>query len=131
MDMFEIHRQLLQDSVRSRVADADILWRMVVLHTHSLVLRPGVTVENGGPVRPGDDGRVTLAPLTRAHLAQLVADCWPADSRRADPAFWLVAYAEQTAYELFDDIPDAQRDRAVAALEHIARQDLIDELIAE
>jgi hypothetical protein len=131
MEMLEVHRQVLQDSVRSRAADTDILWRMVVLHTHSLVLRPGVTVKNCGPVDPGDDGRVTLSPLTRTHLAELVAACWPPGSRRADPAFWFTAYARQTPYELFDDVPSEHRERAGAALEYIARQDPIDELIAE
>ena len=131
MEILDVYRQVLRESVRSGAPDSDILWRMVALHTHSVVLRSGVAVENGGILRPGADGRVTLSPLTRSHLAALVAECWPAASERANDAYWLTAYAKETPYEVFEDVPNEERERAAAARDEIVRHDPIVELIAE
>jgi hypothetical protein len=128
MEQLEVYRRILRDTVRPEVPDADVLFRMVVLHTHSLVLRPDVVVDD---VRPGDDGRVRLAPLTRTHIAELVAECFPAGSAQAAVGYWFAAYGRDTPYELFGEVPGEERGPALAARLDIARHPLVAELIAE
>jgi hypothetical protein len=54
--------------------------------------------------------QVTLSPLTRTHLAELVAACFPSGSPRADAGYWFARHGRDTAYQVVDDVPTDELD---------------------
>jgi hypothetical protein len=122
VDTVEVFRRILRDTVRPDMPDADVLSRMVVLHTHSLEL-------NEPPSGHGHAG--VLAPLTRTHVAELVADRFPAGTPRAETGYWFAAYGRETPYELIDDVPAELRGGVDAARDAIARHELVRRLLPE
>jgi hypothetical protein len=129
MKKLDVYRQILRDVIHDDTALEDALLYIVVLHTHSITLRPGVTVEDGPP-NAGGHG-IVLAPLTRNHLAELVSSLWESRDQRANPGFWYSAYCRLTPYELFEDLPDSMRDSATAAKRTIETHDLVEKLVQE
>jgi hypothetical protein len=129
MNKMAVYESVLRDSV---APDGDIdetLWRAWVLHTHSLALRRDLQLDD---VRPDADGQgLVLAPLTRNHLAELLASLWPPNDKRGQNAFWFWEAHRVTPYEAFSDLPDEMRDRAAAARRAIAAHALVEELIEE
>ena len=69
MNKLDVYRQLVGDLVDRDMDLVDILLRAVVLHTHSIVVAGGVD----DVVAAGEPPRAVLAPLTRTHLAELLA----------------------------------------------------------
>jgi hypothetical protein len=129
MNKMAVYESVLRDSI---APDGDIdetLWRAWVLHTHSLGLRRDIQLDD---VRPeAGDERVVLAPLTRNHLAELLAALWPANDQRGRESFWFWEADRVTPWEVFSDVPDELRDRAAAARHAVAAHPLIEELIEE
>jgi hypothetical protein len=107
----------------------DILMRALVLHTHSIALRPGVFLDD--VQRSSDEQRLVLAPLTRTHVIELVSTLWPKDEERGQENFWFYHFNSLAAYEVFEDVPEYLRGRADAARMSIAVHDLVQELAEE
>jgi hypothetical protein len=129
MNKLEVHQQVLRDTVRDDMSTVDVVWHMVVLHTHSIALPRGIGLEDVFE-RDASEERVILAPLTKSHLSSLAASLWPNDAERSRASFWSMEYSSM-AYEVFADIPEGLRDRAEAAKRHIESHYLVDQLIAE
>lgn len=112
MKMIELQRQVLRDTVSSEMPDVEVLMRMVVLHTHAIVVSAGIDVED---VRQPGKANIMLAPLTHRYLADLLASLWPPDEPRGDATYWFRAYDRSTPFEVFEDVAVALRDNANAA----------------
>lgn len=129
MNKLDIYTQILRDTIRNDWEVEDVLLRALVLHTHSIALHPDVALDD---VKRGvGEPRLVLAPLTRTHLAHLVASLWPKNEERGRDDFWFAQYGSITPYEVFDDVPYELRDRALAARRNIEEHGLVDELIEE
>ena len=76
MKMLDVFRSILSETLTADMEAEDVLMRAVGLHTHSIVLRPGLDLEDVLEAAR-NDGRLVLAPLTRRHVATLIAECWP------------------------------------------------------
>lgn len=129
MNKFDVYKQILRDIIHDDTDLEDVLLYMVVLHTHSMILRSSVTVEDG-PKNSGERG-IVLAPFTRNHLAELVSSFWGTSNQFGDVEFWHSSYCRLTPYELFGDVPDNLRDRATAAKNTIENHDLVEKLVEE
>jgi hypothetical protein len=129
MTKLDVYRQILRSAIRDDMRLEDMLLSALVLHTHSIALRPDVDLDDVR--RTTGERRLVLAPLTNTHVTELMASLWPHDEERGREDFWFERYARVTPYELFADVPDELRDRAVAAREAIAKHELIEELIEE
>jgi hypothetical protein len=128
MDAAGLYRQIICDTLRPTMSDAEVLAVMVVLHTHAVVLRPGAA---GNDLLADDDGRVTLQGLTRHHVADLTAACFPAGSHRADHDYWHTAYGFETPYEVLEDVPPELLDAVLAAREALTHHAWVDRLIPD
>jgi hypothetical protein len=129
MDVLGVYEQILKDTIDVEMDVIDVLFRAVVLHTHSIALRPDVTLEDLAP--SGTPPRIVLAPLTRTHLAELLARLWMKGDRRATDAFWFHEYGSTTPYELFSDIPPELAERAMQARAAVSAHALVADLIEE
>lgn len=129
MKMLDVYKQVLRDTTRDDMQLEDILLRALVLHTHALALRPEVSLDDVR--RNGSTRRLVLGPLTRTHVAELVASLWPENEERGRQDFWFTQYGRHTPYELFEDVPEELRERAIAARRSIAEHALVEELIEE
>lgn len=129
MNKLDVYKQILRDNIRDDMELEDLLMRALVLHTHSIALRSDVVLDDVR--RSAGEQRLVLAPLTRTHVAELMASLCPKNEERGRMDFWFAHYGRLTPYELFGDVPDELRDRAVAARKCIAEHHLIDELIEE
>lgn len=130
MKMLDVFRSILRDVLAVDMEVEDVLLRAVVLHTYSIALHRDIVLEDVSDSERSD-GRFVLAPLTRRHMAELVAECWPEDPHRGSGAFWLEHYERNTPYELFSDVPRERSARANAAREAIAKSALVETLIPE
>ena len=129
MNKIDVYKQILGDVISMQMSNEEVLLHMVVLHTHSIVVNSDVSIED---VNLNHEGQgIVLAPLTRRHLAELVSSLWESHEQRGDAAFWYSSYDRLTPYELFDDIKDELRKKALTAKMNIANNDLVDELIEE
>lgn len=129
MKKINVYTQILGDTIRSNSEIEEVLLRALVLHTHSIALHPGVAL--GDVKRDFDESRVVLAPLTRTHVAQLVASLWPSDDKRGQADFWFMQYVNLTAYEDFEDVPDHLRPQALVARRAIEEHHLVGQLIPD
>jgi hypothetical protein len=130
MKLLDVFRTILRDTISDDLADEDVLMRAVVLHTHSVALPAHLEIDDVlESERSG--ARFVLAPLTRTHIASLLAELWPSGVDRGRDQFWLSRYERDTPYELFDDVPADRRDHAIAARMSIEAHPLVDELIPE
>jgi hypothetical protein len=129
MDKLDVYRQIFRDTIRDDMQLEDILLRALVLHTHSIVLRPDVYLDD--VQRNAEQLRLVLAPLTRTHVVHLVASLWPKDSEWGREDFWFAQYGRVVPYELFEQVPDELRNEALAARKSIEGHSLVDELIEE
>ena len=127
MKKLDVYSRILKDTVIAEMEMVDVLLRGVVLHTHSISLKPDVLLDD----YRGKNDRVILAPLTRHHVASMLAGLWPPDSQRGKEEYWFASYLADTPYELFEDIPEELHDRAVAARTAIEAHPLVDGLIPE
>jgi len=130
MKMLDVFRSILSETLTADMEAEDVLMRAVVLHTHSIVLRPGLDLEDVLEAAR-NDGRLVLAPLTRRHVATLIAECWPAGARAGRETHWLERYERDTPYEVFGDVPPDRRVRALAARDEIAKHPLVERLLPE
>jgi hypothetical protein len=129
MDKMAVYESVLRDSVAPDGDVDETVWRAWVLHTHSLALRRDLQLDD---VRPDADGQgVVLAPLTRSHIAELLASLWSPNEKRGRDAFWFWEADRVAPYETFADVPDEMRDRAAAARRAVAAHPLVEELIEE
>jgi hypothetical protein len=129
MDKLDVYRQILRDTIRGDMQLEDILLRALVLHTHSIVLRPDIDLDD--IQRNVGELRLVLAPLTRTHVVNFVASLWPKDNEWGREDFWFAQYGRVIPYELFEQVPDELRDQALAARKSIEDHSLVDELIEE
>jgi hypothetical protein len=129
MKKLDVYKQILRDTIRDDMQLEDVLLRALVLHTHSIALRPSVSLDD--VQRDSGEHRLVLAPLTRSHVVELVSSLWPKNEERGQKDFWSIQYSNLTAYELFEDVPDELRERAIAARKSIAGHELVEELIEE
>jgi hypothetical protein len=129
MNQLDVYRRILRDTIRVDMPLEDILLRALVLHTHSIALRPDVDLDDVQR-NVGELGLV-LAPLTRTHVVNLVASLWPKDSEWGREDFWFVHYGQVVPYELFEQVPDEMRNKALAARKSIEDHSLVDKLIEE
>jgi hypothetical protein len=125
----DIYRQILRDIIQDDMQIEDIVLRAFILHTHSLLLRTNISVDDVEGT--GIEQRILLAPLTRTHVTELLSSLWPRDQQRGREDFWLTHYSRLTPYDLFVEITDNLRDKAIAARENVASHDLVQELIEE
>lgn len=130
MKLIDVFKSILGESLAAETEVEDVLMYAVVLHTHSIVLRDDVYLEDVAESERVD-GRLLLAPLTRRHLATLIAECFSADPRRGSYVYWLEHYENDAPYELFEDVPDECRFRALAAKECIQAHPLVAFLVPE
>src|SRR4051794_6154186 len=98
MNKIVVFKRIIRDTVKDDMPLEDALLHMVVLHTHSVALRPEVPVDDVEP----DEGerRIVLAPLTRTHLAELFSSFWGRKDRRGEVGFWFSFYGRLTPYEV-------------------------------
>lgn len=130
MKLLDVFRLVLRDSLVDEMAAGEVLMHAVVLHTHSIVLRHHVDLEDvAASERSG--GQFVLAPLTRSHVAELIAEGWPADPHRGSEGYWLSRYEAETPYELFGDVPNDLRVLALAVKAKIEGHYLVERLIPE
>ena len=127
MKVLDVYAQVLRDTVRPDMALIDVLLHGVVLHTHSLSLKKEVVLEDVNE----QSGGIVLAPLTRHHVAEMLAKLWPSNTQRGQEDYWFAHCLADTPYELFEMIPEQLRDRAVAARDSIAGHALLAELVPE
>lgn len=99
MKLIDVFTQILKDRAQESEDVLDVLLRAVLLHTHSLVLAENVTLEDVDS--HGTPPRTVLAPLTRTHLAQILATLWPVGDKRHADGYWIKEYGAQTPFELF------------------------------
>jgi|JI10StandDraft_1071094.scaffolds.fasta_scaffold126184_2 hypothetical protein len=130
MKMLDVFRSILREVLAVDMEVEDVLMRAVVLHTHAIALRRDIALEDVSESERSD-GRLVLAPLTRRHVAALVAEFWPADPHRGREAFWLDRYERDCPYELFSDVPRERSARAIAARGDIAKHAFVEELLPE
>ncbi len=128
MKLIEVFQRILRDVVEPGMAMEDVLLRAVVLHTHAIVPSRDLVLDD---VKQDGDDRIVLSPLTRSHLAALLANLWSASEQRGHSDYWSAHYARWTPYESFEDVPESQRTSADAAKRAIASHPLVEELIAE
>lgn len=128
MNKIDVYVRILRDTVSKTAPIEDALLRAVVLHTHSIALRPEVALED---LQKGDEPHIVLAPLTRTHVAELLAPMWPRSDERGADEFWLEQYNRLTPYEVFADVPGALRARALAARKSIEAHPLVAALVEE
>ena len=128
MNKMGTYKSILRDTVTPEMDTDDVLWRGLVLHTHSIVLRAELQLDD---VRPGPGERSVLSALTRSSVAEVLASLWPPGDKRGREAFWWGQGEKVTPYELFSDVPATLRGRADAAKQAIAAHPLVDELIEE
>ncbi len=129
MKILDVYERILRDVIPEDASLEDVLLYMVVLHTHAVGVRPDVPVDDVS--RASAEVGVVLGPLTRNHLAELVSSLWPPNDRRRDMTFWHDAYARRTPYEVFEDVPEHLRDRAVASKQTIENHPLVERLVEE
>src|SRR5512143_1671111 len=123
MKSLDVFKQLLHDGLEPDADELSFLSRAVVLHTHSIVLRPEVRLDD---VKPDPTrGQVVLAPLTRTHVAELLASRWPANKQRGRDAFWLGLYEQRTPYEVVDDVPEDLRAAVLDGRDVVAAHMLV------
>lgn len=127
MKKLDVYSQILKDTVLAEMEMIDVLLRGVVLHTHSISLKPDVLLDD----YRGENDRVTLSPLTRHHVASMLAGLWPPATQRGREEYWFAGYLAETPYELFEDIPEDLHDRAVAARGSIEAHPIVEALIPE
>ncbi len=127
MRKLDVYATILRDTVPADMDRIDVLLHGVVLHTHSISLKPEIALDD----YKGRNGRVVLSPLTRHHVASMLANLWPADTQRGKEEYWFASYLADTPYELFEDVPEDLRDRAVTARNSIAAHALVEGLIPE
>jgi len=125
----QAYRQILRDSMRDGMQLEDVLLRALVLHTHSIALRPGIDLDD--VERNPGESRLILAPLTTTYVASLLASLWPESSEWGREGFWFSKYGTITPYQLFEELPDELRDLALAARTSIEEHRLVDQLIEE
>lgn len=89
--------------------ERDILLYMVLLHTHEIVLQPGVTLDDVTFADSG--GELRLPPITQRDAAGVVASRWPAEDERGRYEYWYWKYNGTTPYEMLDDVPVQDRAR--------------------
>jgi hypothetical protein len=130
MKVLEVYEAILRDTVKGmkNLDVIDILLHAVVIHTHSIVVRSDIELEdlweNRGPP-------FVLAPVTRWHAAELLAVLWPPTKERGQQRYWHDRYELNTPYELFSDVSAEHRERALAAKKHIEQHLLVAELLEE
>jgi len=129
MNMLDAYRQIVQDTLHEGMSKEDILWLMVVLHTHAIILYPEISIE--GIQRVNEGKGISLSPLTRTHLSELFASLWVEGDQRRDKDFWFSLFVGNTPYEVFEDIPENLRDRALSARSNIAKHNFVESLIEE
>lgn len=129
MTKHDVYQEILRGVIRDDMSREEILWVGFVLHTHSIALRGDVEVD-GVPRNSGTNGTV-LAPLTRSHVAQMLSSLWQSSDPRGHIDYWSAHYYQTVAYEVFEDVPDGLRDRAIAARDNVLGHDLIERLIEE
>lgn len=129
MKLIDVFTQILKETTQENEDVRDVLLRAVVLHTHSLVLAQNVTLEDVDS--HGTPPRTVLAPLTRTHLAQILATLWPAGDKRHADGYWIKEYGAQTPFELFTDVPAELAGKAAVSRDSILHHPLVQELIEE
>lgn len=130
MKVLDVFRAILRESLVDDMETEDVVMRAVVLHTHSLALRPEVVLLDVAETER-TNGRWVLAPLTRRQVAELIAERWHGEPSRGRMHYWRALYERDAPYELFDDVSPAQRSRALAARSNIERHVLVERLIPE
>src|SRR5438046_2116561 len=91
------HEDLLRGVLREPLTEADALLWMVLLHTHTIRLRPGAVREWRGEEAAGP---VELAAQTQRGVASVMAALWPDRSdERANYIYWYWQYNTQVPYE--------------------------------
>jgi hypothetical protein len=129
MRKVDVYMAIIRDAISKDVSPEDLLLHALVLHTHSIVLRDGVVLED---VRlDPHEQQMVLAPLTRNHVAELLATAFGGIGKRASPDFWFVEYARVAPYESFDEVPEDLRERAMAARRSIERHRVVERLVEE
>jgi hypothetical protein len=131
MTLIEVFETILRDTVKKNTKNMDvldILMHAVVIHTHSIALRQDVKLED---VWEKSAGRFVLAPLTRRHVAELLAGLWPPTKERGQKEYWYERYVQDTPYEIADEVPAERRERFLAAKKNIEEHPLVAELIPE
>ncbi|MEZ4301773.1 MAG: hypothetical protein R3B70_42960 [Polyangiaceae bacterium] len=129
MTKVEVFEQILRGSIRDGMQLEDILLRALVLHTHAVALHEDISLDDAQVERC--ERRLVLAPLTRSHVVELLSSLWPEDEERGRQDFWFTAYSHFAPYEVFEDVPGALRDKAIAARESIAGHPLVQQLLEE
>ena len=128
MNKMETYQRILRDTVAPEMETDDVLWRGLVLHTHEIVLRADLQLDD---VRPAPGERRVLCGLTRNSVADLLASLGLPGEKSARAAFWWGRANSVTPYELFSEVPEAFRARADAAKQAIAAHPFVDELIED
>jgi hypothetical protein len=113
-----IHRELVRSCVAGRLTEADALVWMVLLHTHTIRLQPGV-------VTGADPGLTEFPALTQRGAAAVVADLWAdlkdRQDKCSDYTYWYHQYNSQVPYEVIEDVPDSLQPRLAELREGLAR----------
>jgi hypothetical protein len=103
MNKYEIHKSIARAVLPPDVKADDVLLFMVLLHTHDLYLKAGVTLED---VKRCDDASpLTLPAITRRHAAEVVASLWPAGDKRGEEQYWYSHFVNSTPFEVLSDVP--------------------------
>ena len=129
MKKHDVYREILRGVIHGAMSREEILFVALVLHTHSIVLSRDVEVD-GIREEPEAHG-ITLSPLTRTHVAEMLSSLWPSDDERGRMSYWLTHYCQTVAYELFEDLPDSLRDRANTARDRVMAHDFVEDLFEE
>jgi hypothetical protein len=122
----ELYSEILRDVGVTGLAPADALWFAVILHTHRIVLRPEVELEE---CRDDEGlGPISLLPISVSHTAEVLAPLWPETDERGRRSFWHFLYLSVTPYEVLAEIPPALRPRADEARRQLAAHRFVAEL---
>jgi hypothetical protein len=122
--------ELLRSVLPGPLTEEDALLWMVLLHTHTIHLRPGVLSNHSNGKQAEET--VVLAAETQRGAASDIAALWPdRTDERSNYAYWYFQYNIRTPYEALDAVPEDQRIRLLELRSFLASDPRVAAIVEE
>jgi hypothetical protein len=122
--------ELLRRVTHGALTEDDALLWMVLLHTHSLHLRPDLLL---GDTAEEQAKKVVILPAeTQRGSARVIAALWPDRTEpRAHYAYWYGLYNDRTPYEDLREVPQVRLSRLLELRRALAEDPYVVAVVEE